>query len=92
MSSVKLFAVGACLVFLMGCSQSKPSSDLATRPEASLEEVNQALGTWYLYKAAYPTNLAELESAPFFKKRLPTPPPGEKLVLGRDGKVAFVNE
>jgi hypothetical protein len=91
-SSIKLLAVGACVVCLMGCSRSKPSSDLASRPAASLEEVNQALVTWNLYYAAYPTNLAQLESAPFFKKRLPTPPPGEKLVLERDGKAAFVPE
>jgi hypothetical protein len=91
-SVVRLFALGACLILMMGCRPSKPATDNGSRPEASLEEVNQALVTWNLYKAAYPSNLAELESAPFFKKRLPTPPPGQKLVLERNGKAAFVRE
>ena len=91
--SVSRFLVlGACLLCLMGCSRSKSATDLANPPEATLEQVNQALGTWNLYYASYPSNLAQLESAPFFKKRLPTPPPGQKLVLDRDGKAEFVNE
>lgn len=82
-----------CFAFLTGCSPSKSATaDLNARPEATLAEVNQALATWYMAKAAYPTNLHELESAPFFKKRLPTPPPGKKLVLERNGKAVFVNE
>jgi hypothetical protein len=91
-SAARLLAIGACLVLIMGCSRSKPAADIGSRPEASLEEVNQALATWSLYKASYPSNLAELESAPFFKKRLPTPPPGQKLVLDRNGKAVFVSQ
>ena len=86
----RVLALGACLLCLMGCSRSQPSTNLGSRPEASLEEVNQALATWNLYYASYPSNLAQLESAPFFKKRLPTPPPGEKLVLEPGGQAAFV--
>jgi len=91
-SSIRILAIGTCLVFMMGCSPSKTSSDTDSRPEASLEEVNQALATWYTAKASYPSNLTELETAPFLKKRLPTPPPGEKLVLGSDGRAVFVSE
>ena len=88
----RVLALGACLLCLMGCSRSQPSTNLGSRPEASLEEVNQALATWNLYYASYPTNLAELETFPLFKKRLPPPPPGQKLVLNRNGKAEFVNQ
>ncbi|HTL72411.1 MAG TPA: hypothetical protein VL863_03840 [bacterium] len=90
--AIRFFALGLCLVFITGCHPAKPATDIGSRPEASLEEVNEALVTWNLYKASYPSNLVELESAPFFKKRLPTPPAGKKLVLDRTGKAVFVNE
>jgi hypothetical protein len=55
--------------------------------------VNQALATWYTFKASYPTNLSELESAPFFKKKLPTPPPGRRLIFDPNTRRAlFVPE
>ena len=90
--TVRFLAIGACVVFIIGCSRSKASTDPDSRPEASLVEVNQALESWLLYKGSYPTNLDELKSFPLFKKRLPTPPPGEKLVLERNGKAVFIQE
>jgi hypothetical protein len=75
-------SVAAVLVISPGCSQSNPGKDINSRPEAILEEVN----------TSYPTNLTELESAPFFRKKLPTPPAGQKLILTRSGRAEFVSE
>ncbi len=91
-TAVQVLALGMCFAFLMGCSRSKTPTGIGSRPEATLDEVNQALGTWSLYYGSYPSNLVQLEAAPFFKKRLPTPPPGQKLVLDRNGQVEYVNE
>ena len=76
-----LLALALAISLFSGCGSSTQSESSENRAEASLAEVNDVLATWYTFKAAYPTNLVELESAPFFKKKLPTPPPGQKLVF-----------
>ena len=78
---------------LCGCGSSAPADDPSQYPEATLEEVNQALATWFTYQASYPSNIQELAGAPFFKRKLPTPPPGKKLVVDqRRGVALYVNE
>ena len=64
---------------LAGCSQ---RDSAAARPEATLEELNAALGTWVMAKGGMPQSVNELTNFPALKgKRLPAPPPGKKLAL-----------
>ena len=75
------------LVFLMvgstllagGCSKGAPRSK---GPEASLPELTRALQTWVMAKGSYPTEVSQLTNFPTLQgKSLPTPPPGQKLVI-----------
>jgi len=76
---------------LSGCS---PRESAAARPEATLEELNAALGTWVMAKGRPPQSVSELTNFPALKeKRLPAPPPGKKLALdAARRRVVFADE
>jgi hypothetical protein len=59
-----------------------------------LEDLNHALQTWVMVKAALPQHVHELTNIPALQgKRLPTPPPGRKLAIDRTRRqVTWVDE
>lgn len=73
-----------------GCAK-KSESQL---PEATLDELNQGLQTWFMLKAALPGNVSDLTNLPALNhRRLPTPPEGKKLAVDRSRRqVVFVDE
>ena len=79
----------ACLL-VVGCSKSTKSS----LPEATLDDLNRALRAWPMVKPTPPAQVSDLTNFPSLRtKRLPTPPPGKKLVIDSLNKqVVFVDE
>lgn len=77
--AVSLMAGVFLALTLAGCS---PRESAAARPEATLEELNAALGTWVMAKGRPPQSVSELTNFPALKgKRLPASPPGKKLAI-----------
>lgn len=73
-----LLAVG----LVAGCSKNETVG--AKDSEASLLELNRALQMWSMTKGSYPSDLNQLTNFPALQgKRMPTPPPGKKLVFDR---------
>ncbi len=65
-----------------GCSKHEAAD--AKGSEVSLLEVNRALQMWSMTKGSYPSDLNQLTNFPALQgRRLPTPPPGKKLVFDR---------
>ena len=66
------------LSLLAGCSKDSSKDD---RTEVSLPELNRTIQTWVMAKGSLPKDLNELTNFPTMQgKRLPTPPPGKKMV------------
>ena len=62
-----------------GCSKQGQGD---SRSEATLADLNKALGPWLMANGKLPQNVSDLTNFPSLKsKRLPTPPPGKKLMI-----------
>jgi hypothetical protein len=86
---ITVLAVALLAGFGFGCSKSAKGPD--KRPEATLEELNGALGVWAMTKGGVPQNLSELTNFPSLRdKRLPTLPPGKKLILDKNKRQVII--
>lgn len=76
-----------------GCSE-KNRGGTANLPEATLEELNAALGTWMMAKGTLPQSVNELTNFPALRaKRLPAAAPGMKLTIDAGTRrVVFANQ
>ncbi|MEO5802824.1 MAG: hypothetical protein ABIR24_04790 [Verrucomicrobiota bacterium] len=71
---------------LVGCG--KKTADPS---EASLPELNRALQTVAMAKGKFPERVEDLtEFLALQKKRLPTPPPGKKLVIDSTNRIVVL--
>jgi hypothetical protein len=78
---LKLFFPLLLLVGLLASGCSRKASG-PTGPEASLPELTRALQTWVMAHGSCPTDINQLTNFPTLQgKRLPTPPPGKKLLI-----------
>ena len=89
---ITVLAVVLLAGFGFGCSKSANGPD--KRPEATLEELNGALGVWAMTKGGVPQTMSELTNFPSLRdKRLPAVPPGKKLIIDKNKrKVVIADE
>ncbi len=72
----------AAVVLIAGCSR-EPQVTATDKGEVTLAELNKAYATWEMISVTpVPKTVEGLTNSPVLKgKRLPVPPPGQKLVL-----------